>query len=70
MSSPAGFATLDRANPLDPVEGYVDQFVIEFRDAAGEFIERIHGTRLSCFSDAARRGYPPSQVRITGRAQQ
>ena len=65
-----GFATLDRQKPVDPIEGHIDQFVIEFRDSDAAFVDRIYGTRAACFSESFRRGFAASQVRVTGRAQQ
>lgn len=69
MSNSVHFATLDRVRPIDPVEGHVDQFVIEFRDSEAQFVERVFGTRAACLNDSSRRGIFPSAVRITGRAQ-
>jgi hypothetical protein len=65
-----GFATLDRAHPVDPVEGFTDQFSIEFRTSAGRFVERLFGSRQHCIAGAELRGFPPNSIRVTGRARQ
>ena len=64
-----GFATLDRARPVDPVEGMPDEFVIEFRSNSGNLVDRIKGMRADCIEQAKQRGFAESDVRITGRAQ-
>lgn len=63
------FATLDKPKTLDLVEGFGAQFCIEFRDAAGGFIDRVHGTQLACRAESVRRGIPVSAIRVTGKAQ-
>ena len=63
-----GFATLDRSGHVDETEGTPDKFTIEFRDAEGGLIDRVRGTRQACVSEAGRRGYYESGIRVTGRA--